>query len=85
MLCLRGNPTPHSLLNCSLNAIFYVHFIHFICVRLSQFHVHVHVVMDERLLECFLQALKTQLKKTDIPLLTSTFYRSYMLEQWLVA
>ena len=36
--------------------------------------------MDELLMECFLQALKTRLARLDLPMLSSTFYRSHMLE-----
>ena len=41
-------------------------------------------VMDNLLTECFLQALKTKLTKDDVPMLTSTFYRSHMLDLWCV-
>ncbi|XP_041091899.1 eukaryotic translation initiation factor 2D-like isoform X3 [Polyodon spathula] len=34
--------------------------------------------MDELLLQCFLHALKTKVKKSDLPLLTSTFLRNHM-------
>lgn len=35
--------------------------------------------MDELLLQCFLQALKSKVKKSDLPLLTSTFLRVHMV------
>nr|XP_033773810.1 eukaryotic translation initiation factor 2D isoform X2 [Geotrypetes seraphini] len=35
-------------------------------------------LMDELLLQCFFQALKSRVKKLDLPLLTSTFLRNYM-------
>ena len=37
------------------------------------------VAMDELLEECFLQVLKTKVAKTELPLLTSTLYRTHML------
>ncbi|XP_012690440.2 eukaryotic translation initiation factor 2D [Clupea harengus] len=35
--------------------------------------------MDELLLQCFFQALKTKVKKSELPLLTSTFLRVHMV------
>lgn len=35
--------------------------------------------MDELLLQCFLHALKTKVKKSELPLLTSTFLRNHMV------
>uniref|UniRef100_A0A8D0A5U8 Eukaryotic translation initiation factor 2D n=1 Tax=Sander lucioperca TaxID=283035 RepID=A0A8D0A5U8_SANLU len=35
-------------------------------------------LMDALLLQCFLHALKSKVKKTDLPLLTSTFLRNHM-------
>lgn len=35
--------------------------------------------MDELLLQCFFRALKTKVKKSDLPLLTSTFLRNHMV------
>lgn len=35
-------------------------------------------VMDAMLLQCFLHALKSKVKKSELPLLTSTFLRNYM-------
>ncbi|XP_029428819.1 eukaryotic translation initiation factor 2D [Rhinatrema bivittatum] len=35
-------------------------------------------LMDELLLQCFFQALKSKVKKSDLPLLTSTFLRNHM-------
>ncbi|XP_067269364.1 eukaryotic translation initiation factor 2D [Pseudorasbora parva] len=35
--------------------------------------------MDELLLQCFLHALKTKVKKSDLPLLTSTFWSKHMV------
>uniref|UniRef100_A0A8C2IBL6 Eukaryotic translation initiation factor 2D n=1 Tax=Cyprinus carpio TaxID=7962 RepID=A0A8C2IBL6_CYPCA len=35
--------------------------------------------MDELLLQCFLHALKTKVKKSELPLLTSTFQRNHMV------
>ncbi|XP_030076623.1 eukaryotic translation initiation factor 2D [Microcaecilia unicolor] len=35
-------------------------------------------LMDELLLQCFFQALKSRVKKSDLPLLTSTFLRNHM-------
>ncbi|XP_078111393.1 eukaryotic translation initiation factor 2D [Sander vitreus] len=35
-------------------------------------------IMDALLLQCFLHALKSKVKKTDLPLLTSTFLRNHM-------
>lgn len=39
----------------------------------------IYIAMDELLQECFLQALKTRLNKTELPLLTSTFYSAHMI------
>lgn len=54
--------------------------------------VHVHVddeailpvipPMDELLNECFYMAIKSSVKKEDLPMLTSTFYRSHMMPLW---
>ncbi|MGH0186311.1 UNVERIFIED_CONTAM: hypothetical protein FKN15_021060 [Acipenser sinensis] len=38
--------------------------------------------MDELLLQCFLHALKIKVKKSDLPLLTSTFLRNHMFACW---
>lgn len=38
--------------------------------------------MDELLQRCFLHALKCQVKKADLPLLTSTFLGSHMFSCW---
>uniref|UniRef100_A0A8D0A2T6 Eukaryotic translation initiation factor 2D n=1 Tax=Sander lucioperca TaxID=283035 RepID=A0A8D0A2T6_SANLU len=38
-------------------------------------------LMDALLLQCFLHALKSKVKKTDLPLLTSTFLRNHMFEE----
>uniref|UniRef100_A0A8C2PR85 Eukaryotic translation initiation factor 2D n=1 Tax=Cyprinus carpio TaxID=7962 RepID=A0A8C2PR85_CYPCA len=38
-----------------------------------------HRQMDELLLQCFLHALKTKVKKSELPLLTSTFQRNHMV------
>ncbi|MGH0161859.1 UNVERIFIED_CONTAM: hypothetical protein FKN15_061696 [Acipenser sinensis] len=39
--------------------------------------------MDELLLQCFLHALKIKVKKSDLPLLTSTFLRNHMFACWI--
>ncbi|XP_016118202.1 eukaryotic translation initiation factor 2D, partial [Sinocyclocheilus grahami] len=39
--------------------------------------------MDELLLQCFLHALKTKVKKSQLPLLTSNFLRNHMVSCWL--
>ena len=38
--------------------------------------------MDELVQRCFLHALKCQVRKADLPLLTSTFLGSHMLSCW---
>lgn len=38
--------------------------------------------MDELLQQCFLHALKCRVKKTDLPLLTSTFLSSHVFSCW---
>lgn len=38
--------------------------------------------MDELLLQCFFHALKTKVKKSELPLLTSTFLRNHMVSCW---
>jgi len=38
--------------------------------------------MDDLLVECFLKALKSRVTKSDLPLLASTFYRSFVLVLW---
>lgn len=38
--------------------------------------------MDDLLSECFYMAIKSSIKKEDLPVLTSTFYRSHMMPQW---
>lgn len=37
------------------------------------------LVMDDLLEECFLQAVKTEICKMDLPILTSTFYSAHMM------
>lgn len=39
-------------------------------------------LMDALLLQCFLHALKSKVKKSDLPLLTSTFLRNHMFSCW---
>lgn len=39
-------------------------------------------LMDNLLLRCFLHALKSKVKKADLPLLTSTFLRNHMFSCW---
>ena len=38
--------------------------------------------MDDLLCECFYMAIKTSINKDDLPVLTSTFYRSYIMPLW---
>lgn len=38
--------------------------------------------MDDLLCECFYMAIKSSIKKDDLPVLTSTFYRSHMMPLW---
>lgn len=38
--------------------------------------------MDALLLQCFLHALKRKVKKSELPLLTSTFLRNHMFSCW---
>lgn len=38
--------------------------------------------MDALLLQCFLHALKAKVKKSELPLLTSTFLRNHMASCW---
>ena len=38
--------------------------------------------MDDLLVECFCIAIKSKVKKEDLPMLTSTFYRSHMMPLW---
>lgn len=38
--------------------------------------------MDALLLQCFLQALKSKVKKSELPLLTSSFLRIHMFSCW---
>ena len=38
--------------------------------------------MDGLLSECFYMAIKTSISKDDLPVLTSTFYRSHMMPLW---
>lgn len=38
--------------------------------------------MDVLLLQCFLHALKRKVKKSELPLLTSTFLRNHMFSCW---
>lgn len=38
--------------------------------------------MDDLLNECFFVAVKTSISKDDLPMLTSTFYRSHMMPLW---
>ena len=38
--------------------------------------------MDDLLIECFYIAVKTSISKDDLPMLTSTFYRSHMMPLW---
>ena len=38
--------------------------------------------MDDLLSECFCMAIKSSIKKEDLPVLTSTFYRSHMMPLW---
>ena len=38
--------------------------------------------MDDLLSECFYMAIKSSIKKEDMPVLTSTFYRSHMMPLW---
>ena len=38
--------------------------------------------MDGLLCECFYMAIKSSIKKDDLPVLTSTFYRSHMMPLW---
>ena len=38
--------------------------------------------MDDLLSECFYMAIKSSIKKEDLPVLTSTFYRSHMMPLW---
>lgn len=39
-------------------------------------------IMDALLLQCFLHALKSKVKKSELPLLTSTFLRNHMFSCW---
>ncbi len=39
-------------------------------------------MMDELLRECFLKALVKRVKQSDLPILTSTFYKAHMMEVW---
>ena len=39
-------------------------------------------VMDALLVQCFLHALKSKVKKSELPLLTSTFLRNHMFSCW---
>nr|XP_019951500.1 PREDICTED: eukaryotic translation initiation factor 2D [Paralichthys olivaceus] len=39
-------------------------------------------IMDTLLVQCFLHALKSKVKKSDLPLLTSTFLRNHMFSCW---
>ena len=38
--------------------------------------------MDDLLYECFYTAIRSSIKKDDLPVLTSTFYRSHMMPLW---
>jgi hypothetical protein len=38
--------------------------------------------MDALLLQCFLHALKSKVKKSELPLLTSSFLRNHMFPCW---
>lgn len=40
--------------------------------------------MDALFNQCFFHALKCKVKKSDLPLLTSTFLRSHMFSCWYV-
>lgn len=40
--------------------------------------------MDTLLHQCFFHALKCKVKKSELPLLTSTFLRNYMFSCWYV-
>lgn len=40
--------------------------------------------MDALFSQCFFHALKCKVKKSDLPLLTSTFLRSHMFSCWYV-
>lgn len=39
-------------------------------------------MMDALLVQCFLHALKSKVKKSELPLLTSTFLRNHMFSCW---
>lgn len=41
-------------------------------------------LMDALVLQCFLHALKSKVKKSELPLLTSTFLRNHMFSCWYV-
>ena len=38
--------------------------------------------MDDLLTECFYMAIKSSISRDDLPMLTSTFYRSHMMQLW---
>ena len=40
--------------------------------------------MDDLLTECFYMAIKSSISRDDLPVLTSTFYRSHVMPQWYV-